>query len=304
MGLRKVRNQNAPARWSSSSPQKRTSLVDALWVAPALLLVVGLIYFSIMFTVWLSLHDWNGVGPIDDFVGFDNYRQALSSSFFWSSLGRMLILGIAIPVSMALGLLVAVLLQTGIRGAWIYRSVFFFPVVLSPAVTAPVFRDQYGDKGFWNNLLTLVGLEQLTRPWLAEPRYAIWVLALIAIWGSVGFSMVIYSAALTQLDKSVLEAARIDGAGGVRIFRSIIVPMTKGSSLVLLLLGLIGLFKTFDMPFLVTGGGPARSTEILGLLVYREGIKNFDAGLAAALTVVLFALALAITPLLTHSKKD
>ena len=263
-----------------------------LYVLPAMVMVLGIVYFAIGYTLRVSLLDWDGISPEQRSVGWANYSHVLRDPIFWSAIWHMTVYSLAILIQMALGLLFAILLHSNLKAKSFYKVLLFIPVVLAPAVMAPVFRQILDADGQLNGVLHAIGLDTLAHPWLADPGTALYALIAINVWQWTGFSFILYFAGLTQVDASLLEAARIDGAGNWRIVRSLLVPLTKGTSVTLLVLGVIGTVKTFDIPYLVTGGGPARSTEFLATYLYQQGITNFHAGYGAALTSVLMAVAL------------
>ncbi|NHB84368.1 sugar ABC transporter permease [Tessaracoccus sp. HDW20] len=132
-----------------------------------------------------------------------------------------------------------------------------------------------------------IGLGAFSHAWLADPNTAIWVLGLIQIWSGTGFCFVLYLAGLSQIDTSVIEAARIDGAGNARLLWSVILPMVRQTTITLFVLTTIGTIKIFDIPQIITQGGPANSTQFLATYIYQQAIQNYAAGYGAALTVLL-----------------
>jgi raffinose/stachyose/melibiose transport system permease protein len=273
------------------------SLSGYLYLLPAAVMVIGIVYFAVAYTLRISALDWDGISPDQQSVGLDNYVRILHDPIFWSALGHMAIFAVAILVQMALGLVFALLLHSRVRIKALYKVLLFVPVVLAPAVMAPVFRQILDADGLVNQVFRAAGLDALAHPWLADPDTALYALIAINIWQWTGFSFILYFAGLTQVDPSLLEAARMDGAGNWRVVRSMIIPLTRGTSATLIVLGIIGVTKTFDIPYLVTGGGPARSTEFLATYLYQQGITNFHAGYGAALTVVLMVVALLLAGL-------
>jgi raffinose/stachyose/melibiose transport system permease protein len=275
-----------------TGPPRRRPSSGYLYLLPAVVMVVGIVYFAIAYTLRVSTLDWDGISPDQRGVGLENYTRILRDQIFWSAIWHMTLFAIAILVQMALGLIFAVLLHSRVQFKTFYKVLLFLPVVLAPAVMAPVFRQILDADGQVNQLLNAVGAGGLAHPWLADPDTALYALIAINVWQWTGFSFILYFAGLTQIDASLIEAARMDGASNWRIVRSMLIPLTKGTSATLIILGIIGVTKTFDIPYLVTGGGPARSTEFLATYLYQQGITNFHAGYGAALTVVLMAVAL------------
>ncbi|WP_141585093.1 carbohydrate ABC transporter permease [Actinomadura sp. WMMA1423] len=266
------------------------SLTDYVYLVPALVLVVGLIYFSIGYTAWLSTQDWNGFSPNRVGVGVANYRAALEDHVFWRSLVNVvgfIVLGL---VQMLTGLALALLLHGQVRLGLVYRVCFFLPVVIAPAAIAPIYRELLSPSGQINTLMEHIGLGALSHAWLADPKTAIYALGAIGFCSGAGFCFVLYYAALTQLDTEMLEAARVDGAGNVRTFVSIIVPALRATHLTLIILITIFTIKVFDLPQIITSGGPANSTQFPATHIYQAGVTDYEAGYGAALTVVLVVL--------------
>ncbi|WP_197680550.1 carbohydrate ABC transporter permease [Microlunatus sagamiharensis] len=191
----------------------------------------------------------------------------------------------------ALGVVFAVLLHSRVWLGVVYKVIIFIPVVLarrSPPGVPPL----YAPDGQFNWVLEHVGLGGLAQPWLGQESTALPVIMAITVWQWTGLTFVLYFAAMSQIDPSVLEAARIDGAGNLRILASIIWPGVRGTTVALGILSAIGALKTFDVPYLVAVGGPNYATEFLGTYIYRKTIAQSHVGYGAALSVILLVLAL------------
>ena len=269
------------------------------WILPALVLCVGLIYYCIAYTAVISTWDWDGIDPFPEKVGAENYVRIASDAIFWKTTEHTAaFFVVTFVVQTALGVVFAVLLHSRVRLAVVYKVIIFIPVVLAPAITAPVFRRLYAPDGQFNWLLEHVGLGSLAQPWLGQESTALPVIMAITIWQWTGLTFVLYFAAMSQIDPSVLEAARIDGAGNLRILGSIIWPGVRGTTVALGILSAIGALKTFDVPYLVAVGGPNYATEFLGTYIYRKTIAQSHVGYGAALSVILLVLALAFAILL------
>jgi ABC-type sugar transport system permease subunit len=201
-------------------------------------------------------------------------------------------------VQTALGLIFAVLLHSKVRLGVVYKVIIFIPVVLAPAITAPVFRRMFAPDGQFNWVLAHIGLGSLQQPWIGQESTALPVIMAITIWQWTGLTFVLYFAAMGQIDQSVLEAARMDGAGNLRTIVSIIWPGVRGTTLAMAILSAIGALKTFDVPYLVTVGGPNYATEFLGTYIYRKTITQSHVGYGAALSIILLVLALVMAIIL------
>jgi raffinose/stachyose/melibiose transport system permease protein len=290
----------APAARGSRTRERPSVATSRAWLGrylfllPATAIVVGVVYYSVGFTVWASAMDWDGISPDARFVGLGNYARAFGDPAFWGTLAHTALFSLVIPIQMALGLAFAVALHSRVLLGPLYKVILFLPVVLSPAVMAPVFRRIFDAEGPLNQGLEAVGLGNLAHPWLADPSTALAVVMLVNVWQWTGFSFMLYHAGLTQIDQSIFDAARLDGAGNLAMVRHIVVPMLSGTHLTLAVLGVIGAFKTFDVVFLITGGGPAGSTEFLSTYIYKQAIGRFDMGYASALSILLLVISVAI----------
>ena len=254
---------------------------------------VGILYYCIGYTGYMSTLDWDGTSPLQDPVGLANFAKMLRDPVFWGALGHTVIFFIVtFVVQVALGILFACLLHSRLYLKTVYKVLIFIPVVLATATVAPVFRLIYAPDGVLNGMLTAVGLGQLAQPWFANGTFALIIVISVQIWQSTGVVFVLYFAAVGQIDPAVVEAARIDGAGDLRIIRSIILPGVQGTTIAIATLSAIGSLKTFDIPFLITGGGPSYATEFLGTLIYRVSISFAQVGYGAALSIVLLVLAI------------
>ncbi len=264
------------------------------WILPAVVLVVGLIYFSIGYTGYVSTLDWNGfILSEPDHIGGANYDQMFGDDVFWKALQHTaLFYVVTFTIQTAVGFVFAALMHSKIRLGNVYKVVVFVPTVLAPATMAPVFRQIFDANGQLNDLLRGVGLDSVARPWLADPSTAMPVVMAITIWQWTGLTFILFYAAMSQIEPEVLEAARIDGAGNVRTLAAIIWPMCKGTTAALAMLGLIGALKTFDVPYLVTKGGPNHGTEFLGTFIYHTMVQEKHFGYAAAISVALLVLAI------------
>ncbi|MBZ2198964.1 carbohydrate ABC transporter permease [Occultella gossypii] len=270
--------------------------VAYLYLLPALILVVGVIYAGVGYNGWVSTLDWNGISPTPRSVGLGQYGKALGDPIVWSALWHTGVFAVlTILVQMALGLLMALVLTVPVRFANLYRVLMFVPVVMAPAAVSSAFRAILQPDGQVNAVLDALGLGGLGQAWLADPSLALISLAGINIWQWTGFSFILYQAALSQIDASVVEAAQMDGASPWRLVRSVVVPQLSGTHATLAITGLIGALKTFDLVYLTTGGGPARSTEFLTTYIYEQTVDRFNAGYGAALSMILLVLAMALT---------
>lgn len=288
---RAARGRPAPPRRRSRHPRQASGLP---WILPAVVLVVALIYFSIGYTGYVSTLDWNGfILSTPEHVGLDNYAAMLRDDVFWTAIRHTAVFYVVtFTVQTVLGFVLAAIMHSRIRLGVVYKVIIFVPTVLAPATMAPVFRQVFDAQGQLNWVLTHVGLGDLARPWLAEPSTAMPVVMAITVWQWTGLTFILFYAAMSQIEPELLEAARLDGAGNVRALRSIVWPMCRGTTAALAMLGLIGALKTFDVPYLVTKGGPNHGTEFLGTYIYHTMVQEKHFGYAAAISIALLVLAI------------
>ena len=236
----------------------------------------------------------DGTSPLQQSVGAANYLKMLSDPVFWGSLGHTVVFFVvSLAVQVLLGIVFASLLHSRLYLKTLYKVLIFIPVVLATATTAPVFRQIYAPDGTLNGGLGAVGLGGLAQTWLSDPTISLLIVISVQIWQSTGVVFVLYFAAMGQIEPEIVEAARLDGAGDFRILRSIVWPGVRGTTIAIAILTAIGSLKTFDIPYLITSGGPAYGTEFLGTQIYRVSISFAQVGYGASLSMVLLVLALA-----------
>ena len=275
---------------------RQRHLTAYLYLLPALMVVAGITYFAVFYNAYISTLDWNGVTPDPENIGMGNYVAIAQDPIFWRSLGNIAVFGvITVAVQMIFGLLLAVVLSGPVFGRGVYKALVFIPVVLAPAAISTAFRQFLKPDGQVNAVLEGLGLGFLQQSWIADPNVALYALAGINIFQWTGFSFLLYQAALSQIDVNSLEAAQIDGAGTLRTLWHVVVPQLRPTHVTLILTGVIGSLKTFDIVFLVTGGGPGRATEFMSTYIYKMSVVQFHVGYGAALSVVLLVLAILMT---------
>lgn len=277
----------------------RTSKIErrqraGLWfVMPAL--VVYLVFFGLPFvaTIWLSVTNWNGVG-VPDFNGLANYARLATDGAMWAALGRNMIwvvLGTAIPV--AVGLVLAVLLWSGVRGSMVYRTIYFLPVVLSPVVIGVIWGWIYNPLfGLLNTGLRRVGLGSWAIGWLGEPETALYAVLVTAIWSYVGFCVVVLFAGLQKVDPELVAAARVDGANARQRFGHVIVPQIRPVLTMVIVYTVIGGFNVFDVVWVMTSGGPNNASEVIATYTYEVAFRASEYGYGATLSMVMSVVAL------------
>ena len=272
-----------------------------LYILPILILSGIFLYYSIGFTVYTSFHQWNGIDSQMKYIGFDNYKKLFDDSTYHIALKNNLIfLVCTVLIQAALGLLLAVLLRAKLFGNNFFKSIYFIPVVMAPVIIAAIFRIIMDTNfGSLNETLRALHLDFLAVSWLGDPKYALMSVIIVNIFQWMGFSMTMYYSGLLAIPDEIYESAKMDGSGFWRTLFRITVPLVGGTTSTLVVLGIVGSLKTFDIVALLTGGGPGRSTEFLTTYVYKKAIDEFNGGMSAAagVTILVIAVVLAVVQL-------
>jgi raffinose/stachyose/melibiose transport system permease protein len=186
--------------------QDRPRALNYLWLLPAFVVSVAVIYFCVGYTAWISLLNWDGISPDPVFIGFRNFTREFADPVFWDALQHTVIFFVVTFVGQSvLGFVFAVLLHSRLTFAVVYKIVIFVPVVIAPATMAPIFRVMYTPTGQFNQLLGSIGLGSLEQPWLGQSSTALIVILTIAIWSGTGISFILYFAAIGQIDQEMIE---------------------------------------------------------------------------------------------------
>jgi raffinose/stachyose/melibiose transport system permease protein len=278
------------------SKKKKHRFTGLYFVLPLLLLVSIFTFFGIFYNMYIGMFEWTGIGS-KTFIGFDNYVNLFKTKEFYQALGHTgYFLLITIPISMALGLLLATLLNGVWKGGGLFKSIFFLPHVIAVVTIGTTFAGIYEPNfGLLNEILRGLGLSSWAKSWLSEPATAINAIAAVYIFANTGFYMLIYYTSLLSIDQEICEAAKIDGANVVRQFRHIIFPMLNGTHITLCILGIIHALKVFDLVWIMTEGGPGGATELISTYLFRESLLKYNTGYSGAVSVVLLLIAFGYT---------
>ena len=273
---------------------KKNNWAAYLYILPLILLSFVMIYYCIIRTVMTSFTDWNGMTDTMNFVGLKNYAKLVKDKTFWTAVVNNIIFFFGtVFVQAAVGFLLAVLLKKKLPGSNVFKAIYFMPIAMATSITTAIFKIIMDPtNGSLNNFLRAIHLDMFAVSWLGDKRYALLSVIIVNIFQWMGFSMITYYAGLMALPDDVYEAAKIDGAGFWRTTVSVTFPMLKGTTNVLLILGIVGSLKTFDIVKLLTAGGPGRSTTVLNTYLYEKAFKDFNAGGAAAIGVAILIIAM------------
>jgi raffinose/stachyose/melibiose transport system permease protein len=277
-----------------ASPKRRNPALSKIVLMGWLFLVptfVLMTYTSFIPTIWnLILSFQNSTLFTSEFVGLANYLNAFQDPVFLTSLWHSIFFSVAITLfSTVIGVALAVLIyQLGSKEAAFYRVCVFLPVMLPTSIVGLMFVFVFDQQvGLLNNLLTLIGLGGLTQAWLAQPPINLFAICVVGIWKSVGLPMILTSAALQSLPSTYLEAAKIDGAGFLRQIFSLILPLIKPIIAISVIFLLISNFKTFDLVYVLTRGGPGNSTFVVPIDLLQTAFTDGEFGYAAAFGIIL-----------------
>jgi ABC-type sugar transport system permease subunit len=261
-----------------------------LFLAPSCAILLVFVAYPIVQSFWMSLHDWSFFASHHRWVGLSNYRELLHDSRFWNALKNTAIYtGCVVPLQVGLGLALAVALQRATRRNTLLRSIYFFPVISALATMGIVWKFLLDPNiGMIPHLLSAAGLA--SPDFLQSTTWALPSIIVVGVWKSVGFSMVIFLAALQDVPESLLEAAALDGAGAWMRFRRVTLPLLRPSMLFAAIIATIASMQLFDLVYVMTKGGPLFHTETLVTYLYEVGFQNFRSGYAAAISWVLFLL--------------
>lgn len=272
------------------TPRRRQLLPALAFLAPAFALLVLFRGIPIVEAFQLSLTKWNGVGePLP--VGLGNFEALVGDPTFRTALGNNLAILLSLPIWVLLPLLVASLIHGGVPGARFFRLAIFLPAVLSPVVIGSFFNAMLKYDGPVNEILRLAGLDWLAREWLFSSATALPAVIAIFIWATLGIGVLIYLAALAQVNAELFDAARVDGASWWQIQRHVTIPETRHVIEFWAVIVLISSFTAvFPFIYTLTRGGPGYSTYVLDYYIYDKAFFGQAVGYASAVGVVLLAI--------------
>ncbi len=333
---------------STMADKKREEAIAGyIFVAPAFLIFLVFLVIPILFSLWISFTNWNGITPLSkpdayQFIGLNNYNEILFQNGvvqadFFKALKNTIyyVLGV-VPAQTLLALVLAVIVnQRWLKGRGFFRTAFYFPSITSSVVISLIFMFMFtrggvinlligtifpnyqyvnwldDPNGVFHNLLGVFGVTLKSAPdwvrndvaglriwdWISGPSTTMLTIMILNTWTTIGSLMVIYLAALQNIPTQVYEAAVVDGATTWETFRKITVPLLRPTTYFVVTLGLIGCFQVFDQIFVISSGGPAKTTLTIAYLVYGNGFKNSAMGTATATAILLFIIIFAFTML-------
>lgn len=263
----------------------------ALLLAPALVLYVVFVLLPVVQAAYYSLFRWNGIDPLDDFVGLDNYRRALSDPVFHGAISHnMIIVVLSLAIQLPLSLALALLLNRRIRGRSALRMVIFAPYVLSEVVTGVLWLLLLQPDGTVDWVLQRIGLGGLVQLWLGDLDVVLYTMFVVITWKYIGFGIILFLAGLQGIPQELHEAARIDGAGGWKLLRHITLPLLGPTTRIWIFLSVIGSLQLFDVVWVMTQGGPGNASSTMATYMFSRGFERYQFGYGSAVAVILFVI--------------
>jgi len=273
----------------------RNILVASVFVLPGMAVFFVFLLLPMIESVQFGFYKWDGLGPLQDYRGLDNYEKAFNHEVFRTAITNSfrimaLSLLIQLPIAMSLALMVG---RGNLPGRRIFRLLLFLPYVFSEVITALIWRYvMHPTDGLLNWFLghSVPGYDNVG--WLADKDIAIYSVFIVLTWKYFGFYMILYMAGLQGVPKDLEDAARVDGANIVQVLSRITLPLMGSTIRLTVFLSVLGAFQQFVLVWVLTGGGPVNASQIMGTYIYKFGIKSFNLGYGAAVALILFAITL------------
>ena len=292
----------------STSPKvtrREQARLGLILVAPLMLLVIVFFVVPLVSSVYYSVIDYDGITASPAFVGLDNFVALFADPEVWHALGNnvvWILIGTSAPLILGLGF--ALLLWTVKRGSRFYRLALFFPYVMPGVAIGITWGWIYDPIDGWLNVgLRSIGLGALTTGWLGTPQTALLAVLVTAIWGACGFAMLIFLSALQNVDQELIDAARLDRANGLQRVWNVVLPQIMPVFLMVTTVTLVGGFSVFDIVFIMTGGGPANASNVLGTYAFTNAFQLNQISYGTAIALLITALSIPCAVLLNRLQR-
>ncbi|MRN52834.1 carbohydrate ABC transporter permease [Paenibacillus monticola] len=288
--------------------KKREQLAGWLFIAPEVIGMLVIAVFPLVFSLVLSLTEWNLVGGLSaiHFIGLDNYINLFHDNRFIQGLKNNVLFTVGtVPLTMLLGVVFSAVIHKKLYAKAYFKVAFFVPYICSTVAIAAVWQALYHpSKGPFNQLLMQIGISDPPR-WLVDTSYSLIAIMIIYVWQLLGYQIIIFLAGMTNIPEELYEAATIDGANGIQQFRRITMPLLGPTTFFLAITSTISSFKIFDMIKFLTDGGPNYSSTVIVYQIYEEGFEHFKMGYASAMSWVLFLIIMLVTSItwITQNRK-
>jgi raffinose/stachyose/melibiose transport system permease protein len=283
------------ARLPTRRRNLRRRLEILMFVSPALVLYIGFVLVPMGMAAFYSVFDWSGLGPLNDFVGIDNYTRAAHDPTFRGAVEHnvlIVVLSILLQLPAALGL--ALLLNRKMRGRALLRTVFFAPYVVSEVITAVTWLLILQPDGFLDAVFRRLGLGGLVHLWLADQHIVLYTMFLVITWKYIGFGIILFLAGLQGIPKELHEAAAIDGATPWKSTRYITLPLLGPTIRIWIFLSIIGSLQLFDLVWIMTLGGPANASNTMAVYLIDHGFRRSQFGYGSAVAMILFFISFVV----------
>ncbi|NHC40797.1 sugar ABC transporter permease [Bacillus sp. MM2020_1] len=277
----------------------RNSRTAILFILPALLFILFFVFLPIVLNLYSSLFRWNSFDAGRVFVGLEYYGRLFKDPIFFTALkNNSLYAVISLVFQVGIGLIIAAVLEDKLirRFQPFFRTVFFIPSVISIAVVGLLWQLLYNPEvGLVNGVLKTLGQSEWALSWLGDSKTAIYAVVAVSQWQYTGYMVMLFLLAMQKIPFEYYEAAMIDGASKIKTFFYITLPQMKEMILVGTVITVIGAFKVFDEVYVMTNGGPGRSTEVLGTMLYRAAFRNDEMGYASTIGTIIFVVTLTLS---------
>ena len=266
------------------------------FLSPPLIVFSIFVLIPLINSFYYGFTNWNGFNTDYDFVGLENYTRIASDNLFQNSIFNTVIWLIsAILIPTILGLLLALLIDSQVRGSNFFKSIFYLPICLSAVVVGQIWIWIYQQEwGLLNTIINLFRENNFEYAWLSKPDSSLYSVIIAWSWQQTALSMVIYLAGLTSIPKNLLEASQIEGANIIQRTFFIVIPLLIPATIIVVALSMINSLKGFDILYIMTEGGPFHSSDTLAMHMYNESFRKYRMGYGSAISVVLFFIAVTI----------
>jgi raffinose/stachyose/melibiose transport system permease protein len=262
------------------------------FLLPAAAIYIWLVLLPVVQAIYYSFYRWNGLGPLQSFIGLANYTKAFTDRVFIGALTnnlQIVVLSLVIQLPLALGL--ALLVRHNLRGRAVFRTIFFLPFVLSQVVTGVIWNFIYLPQGGLINALYQAIFPGGTSPaFLAKPSTVLYALFVVITWKFFGFHMILYTAGLQNIPAELEEAAQIDGCNRLQSLRYITIPLLGSTIRLTIYLSVLGSLQFFDLIWVMTTGGPVNASQTMATYLYKFGFISFQLGYGSAIAVIIFVI--------------
>ena len=265
-------------------------LAPWLFLAPGVFMFLVYVIFPIFESMWISFYDWDGIGDAT-WIGWDNYVELFDDDAFYTSLKNNVIWLVLYMLAVPAGLLIAIFLNQNVVGIRLYKSLFFFPFVISQVVVGLIFAWFYAPNfGLLTKILAWLGLGDIAI--LADERFVTYGIIAAGLWPQIAYCMILYLTGLNNVSPDQIEAARLDGAKGFRMLWHVIIPQLRPATFIAVVVTIIGALRSFDLISIMTDGGPYGSSRVLSFYMYEQALSEygFRMGYGAAIAVILFLI--------------